>query len=115
MRNLNALDQYRVPGPGGERGDHTCGAFLIPYPLTGVLLKVLASADAGWDHVSVSLSDRTPSWAEMSFIHRTFFKENEAAWEYHVPTDQHINIHPHVLHLWRKWYFKMPLPPRAFV
>jgi hypothetical protein len=41
-------------------------AFLIPYQPFN--LRVIASDSQGWEHVSVSLPNRTPNWREMGFI-----------------------------------------------
>jgi hypothetical protein len=122
MKDLTDLNRFRVRTADilkqfGDFGDETCGAFMIPCPKTGVTLKCLASSDAGsgWDHISVSLPNRCPNWLEMSHIHRVFFKPEETAWEYHVNEADHINVHPYVLHLWRKHRFDMPMPPKVFV
>ena len=120
MRNLNELNDHRLKTPNvlfhfGSYGDETCGCFLIPYPRTGVTLAVTASSGDGWDHVSVSLQNRTPNWHEMQHIHRTFFNDHETAWEYHVKPEDHINVMPNCLHLWRKQGFEMPMPPKDFV
>ena len=68
-----------------------------------------------WDHVSVSREKRVPNWHEMSRIHRMFFKDNEIAMQLHVPSPDHINVHPNCLHLWRSHNEKIPLPPSIFV
>jgi hypothetical protein len=47
-----------------------------------------------------------PNWYE---------KPKEIAWEYHMNEDDHISIHPYVLHIWRKHNFRMPTPPKVFV
>jgi len=116
MRNLRALDAFRIPDTPTEHADSE-GAFLIPYPLAGEQLRCLASNHAGWDHLSVSLyvSKRTPTWAEMEYAKRTFFHPNEVAMQLHVAEDEHISIHPYVLHLWRPHDVKIPLPPRMMV
>ena len=114
MRNLHALDRFRVPYKG-EIGDDTAGAFVLPSPVDHGALRVVAAADAGWDHVSVSREDRIPTWAEMELIKRLFFRDNETAMQLHVASAQHINIHPHCLHLWRPHRKPIPLPPRQFV
>lgn len=120
MRNLNELDRCRITDPaqldyaGGWAGDHTCGAFVIPSLLDQKPMVVIASANDGWDHVSVSREKRVPNWHEMSHIHRLFFKD-EPAMQLHVPASDHINIHPNVLHLWRSHAQPIPLPPKAFV
>jgi hypothetical protein len=95
------------------------GAFLIPYVVgpTPITLKVVAASGGGWDHVSVSTETRCPSWYEMSFIFRKFFKDTETAMELHVPAKDHINMHPYTLHLWRPHskMRKIPMPPKGFV
>ncbi len=78
-------------------------------------LRIIASIGQGWDHVSVSLEKRMPTWDEMEFVRKKLFKPDEVVWQYHVPEDDHINIHPNCLHMWRKHGFKMPMPPKVFV
>lgn len=113
MRNLRDLDQYREHEAElafyGCHGDNTCGMFTI----NG--LHIIAAAGDGWDHVSVSLTRRTPSWGEMARVNRLFFEDNELTWQYHMPVADHINCHPHTLHIWRKHDFTMPTPPKEFV
>ena len=120
MRDLSILDDFRVKTPDileqfGSYGDDTCGAFMVPYPKTGVRLKVLASANGGWDHISVSLTNRCPNWNEMSHVKHLFFKPHETAFQFHVAIEKHINVHPYVLHLWRNWNQEIVLPPPEFV
>lgn len=104
MRNLNLLDIYRDASPSvrdrfGTIGDESSGAFMIPFE--GRDLRVVASSGDGWDHVSVSLSNRTPNWREMEHIKRLFFRDDETAMQLHVPPSDHISVHPYCLHLWR--------------
>lgn len=103
-----------------ERTDLRClkayedgGAFELPHK--GRTLRIIASFGDGWDHVSVSLEDRCPTWEEMEFVKRTFFRNTETAMQLHVPPTDHINIHPCVLHLWRPQRVKIPKPPKEFV
>lgn len=78
-------------------------------------LRVIACAGAGWDHVSVSVvvGGRCPTWDEMSYIHRLFFKPEETAMQLHVPESDHISYHPYTLHLWRPHskLKQIPRPP----
>lgn len=120
MRNLYDLDSQRVrKGPlierAGSSGDDTCGAFLLHSPVDGGVLRVIAAAADGWDHVSVSRKDRTPTWAEMEHVKRRFFKDDEIAMQLHVPVKDHINIHSHCLHLWRSHTDNPPMPPALMV
>lgn len=91
---------------------------VIPYKPTerpAVMLRVIASIGGGWDHVSVSLADRTPTWEELEFVKRLLFKPDEVAVQFHVPPDDHISNHPYTLHLWRPHRQRIRLPPKVFV
>lgn len=119
MINLRELDKWRYTGADwvalmGSVGDDTVGAFHIKTP-GGTKLKILASAGDGWDHVSVSTSKRCPTWDEMEFVKRKFFKPHECAMQLHVPTADHINNHPYCLHLWRPHHLDIPRPPSIMV
>jgi len=116
MRNLRLLDQYRKTDPATVRyfggiGDETCGAFTVPSPIDGGAMMVIASSDAGWEHVSVSRKNRCPNWPEMSHVRRLLFRDDETVVEYHVPRSDHINVHPNCLHLWRPTKAELPRPP----
>ena len=114
MRNLHALDKHRVLSPFHHSwGDETCGAFL--FNRKNQELRVLASQDDDWDHVSVSLKNRCPNWEEMDYIKRLFFEDNELCVQFHVPVDRHISLHPFCLHLWRNKKIDYPLPPAIYV
>jgi hypothetical protein len=120
MRNLHEIDKYRFFGDEvirffGSVGDHSCGMFLVPSLLDGQLLKVIAGSSDGWDHVSVSRMTRCPTWSEMDYIKRMFFKEDEVAMQLHVTPKNHIDCHPFCLHLWRPLAAPIPLPPQWMV
>lgn len=117
------FDVYRLPHMErviwGMPGDPGNGVFGIPRRdlgyRDGSIIKVIASSSDGWDHLSVSLELRAPWWDEMDWVKRLFFKPDEWAWQYHASEARHINIHPHVLHIWRKQGFDLPTPPPEFV
>lgn len=88
---------------------------VMEIPCGLVWLRVIASVGGGWDHVSVSLASRTPTWAELEFVKRKLFKPDEVAVQFHVPEDDHINVHPNTLHLWRPHGKQIKLPPKVFV
>lgn len=96
--------------------DETGGYLFLTSP-HGRVLKVIASWGGGWDHVSVSVdySTQPPTWAEMEFVKRTFFRKDECAMQLHVPEEEHINVHPGVLHIWRPQKGQIPMPPRIMV
>lgn len=77
--------------------------------------RVVASFGLGWDHVSVSRSDRCPTWDEMCQIKRRFFRDDETVMQLHVPPHENINMHPYCLHLWRPQDVPIPRPPAVMV
>jgi hypothetical protein len=107
------------------------GAFMVPGPPAPAVpgrfskravLRVVASAgrdqqdpEMRWDHVSVSLKTRCPTWEEMAFIKRLFFKPDEVCFELHPAQAQNISNHPYCLHLWRPIDQAIPLPPAIMV
>lgn len=78
-------------------------------------LRIIASVGGGWDHVSVSLPDRCPTWDEMCKVKRLFFKEDECVVQFHPAESDYININQHVLHLWRLQTATIPMPPKEMV
>lgn len=120
MRNLNEVNRFRVTDRRvldhwGWAGDHTCGMFEIPSCKDKKTLAVIASSGEGWDHVSVSLKNRTPNYQEMQQVALLFFKPDETWMQLHVPVNDHINRHPHCLHWWRPTNAEIPRPPGEFV
>jgi len=127
MRNLRLLDKYRISGKElwGHDGNEFCGAFLLPSPIDGGELVVIASSIEQsrreetplWDHLSVSRKNRCPNYLEMEHVVRLFGSEDETWMQLHVPAPDHINIHPNVLHWWRPApeVGEIPRPPAIFV
>ena len=120
VRNLHLLDSYRDSSREtiayyGSAGDETCGVFVINSCTDRARIVVIASADGGWDHVSVSRSRRCPNWPEMEQVKRMFFGPDETVMQLHVPEKDHINAHPYCLHLWRPQQLEIPRPPGIFV
>ena len=109
MRNLRDLDKYRAVPVSETAFPAAEGMFQVG------ALRVVAASAKGWDHVSVSLPDRCPTWAEMDHIKRLFFRDDEWAMQLHAPPAKHISIHPHVLHIWRPHAVEIPLPPVEMV
>lgn len=63
----------------------------------------------------MSLKNRCPNWFEMDYVKDLFWAEEETVMQLHVPKSEHINCHPHCLHLWRPLGVKIPLPPGEMV
>ena len=126
MKNLRELDRYRDMRPSTvaylkeagveEKHWHRHGVFFLPIETHECgTLKVLASSGEGWDHVSVSLPDRCPTWNEMEIVAQAFFKPYEVAMQLHVPATDHVNHHPFCLHWWRPQGRPIPRPRKALV
>ena len=80
-----------------------------------VRLTIIASNSEGWDHVSVSLANRCPTWEEMCFVKDLFFWPGEWVLQYHPAKGDYVNCHPFVLHLWRPQDQAIPRPPVELV
>ncbi|MCP5018412.1 MAG: hypothetical protein GY938_24510 [Ketobacter sp.] len=114
MKHFRELAPYAANHPVLGRPDPNTGGF-FRVPKGDHSFKVIASWADGWDHVSVSLPYRCPTWEEMETIKRIFFKDDEIAVQYHVPISEHVNIHNYCLHLWRPHVGEIILPPKEFV
>lgn len=80
-----------------------------------ILYRIIASWGGGWDHVSVSLHDRCPTWDEMCWIKGVFWHEHESVIQYHPAKSEYVNCHPHCLHLWKPQNCVLRIPPHEFV
>ena len=98
-------------------GSH--GAFDLPGILKQRRLVAIASEAAGWEHVSVSAKIKkrsaTPLWDEMCYVKNLFWEPEDVVWQLHPAESDWISDHDHVLHLWRKPGFELPMPPRILV
>lgn len=78
-------------------------------------VTIVFSWGGGWDHVSASYKNRTPTWEEMCMVKDIFFDEEECTIQYHPPKSHYINNHPHCLHLWKPQNEGILMPPKAMV
>lgn len=79
------------------------------------MVFVIASDGMGWEHVSVSRSDRHPTWDEMCQVKAIFWGEDDCVVQYHPPRSEYVNNHSRCLHLWRQVYVEFALPPSYMV
>lgn len=118
-RPWKEVEPWRIQPPGYETvkgDDHGC--FYVPVGV--VKLACLVSAGdktCPWEHVSVSIpgNRRCPSWEEMDFVKRLFWRDDETVMQLHVPRDEHKNFHPYCLHLWKPLKETIPRPPAIAV
>jgi len=84
---------------------------LFEIPTKKGLLRIIICDSDGWDHVSVSLQNRIPTWQEMCFVKYLFFDPEECVIQYHPPESKYINDTATVLHMWRPHNTEIPMPP----
>lgn len=114
---------FRVPNEHRIRCGHygssnsygNNGAFRVPARPGKPPFFVIASDQMGWDHVSVSLPDRCPTWQEMCRIKDLFWADGDAVMQLHPPRADWVNNHRFCLHLWRPQGTSIPLPPSIMV
>lgn len=111
------IEEYRFCPPGWESPSGVnYGVFRVWYH--GVTLHVISSGTdelTGWEHVSVSVQGRTPTWAEMQHVKELFWRDDECVLQFHPPADRYVNNHPHCLHMWRQVDKVVELPPVELV
>lgn len=106
-------------GPyGTDESDGNNGCFMIYSD--GVKIRIIASTAEfpeaqGWEHVSVSLADRCPTWEEMCFVKSLFWEDEECVVQFHPPKSDYVNCHPHCLHLWKDTRNIVLTPPSILV
>ena len=115
MKRDPYTESCRFMHPTLGSGDGNNGCFVIPYQPSAKKLTVICSDGGGWDHVSVSLPSRCPTWDEMNFIKNLFFDSEEAVMQLHPPKSMYKNLHKYCLHLWRPQHERIPLPNSLMV
>lgn len=101
---------FRVPekhrvAKGSLRSDASFGnngAFIVQSVKLKRALFCIASDGDGWEHVSVSIPDRCPTWEEMSYIKSLFWDCDDMVVQFHPVKAEYVNNHQFCLHLWRK-------------
>lgn len=109
MKLSQQAEDCRHDGPIGMN----CGYFV--FRRGNATLRVIASDGEGWDHVSVSLATRCPTWDEMCFVKRQFFGPEETVIQFHPAVEAYVNCHPFCLHLWRPQEVEIQLPPTVLI
>lgn len=109
------IEKYRITNGlyTSTRSNGNNGAFDIPTKKG--TLWIIISDQLLWDHVSVSLKSRIPTWKEMCFVKNLFWEPEETVIQYHPAESKYINQCPFVLHLWKPQGIQIPMPPIEFV
>jgi len=114
------ITQYEYRHPAiGRKGKGNNGHFRIPY--RNIILNLVVSDGEGWDHASVSVSDkpnknprRLPNWDEMEYVKDLVWDSEETVVQFHPKKSEYRSIGP-VLHLWKKQGHEYELPTGDFV
>ena len=109
-------NEYRVTeGYYASKPEHGCNG-MFRFKLDDAPFQVVASDGRGWEHVSVTTTNkRTPTWEEMVAIKEIFWDENDCVLQIHPPKKDYVNAHPYCLHLWRKSGKNLATPPRELI
>lgn len=98
---------------GSDESYGNNGAFFIPSK--GLTFKIIVSDGMDWEHVSVSLPNRCPTWQEMCTIKDIFWENEETVMQLHPPKSEYVNHHKYTLHLWRPIKQEIPRPKTIMV
>lgn len=111
-------EKYRKSFKGFESNlEDTFGWFIADGPCARtVAMLACDGSETAWDHVSVSLKDKTktPNWQEMCFVKDLFWNNDECVVQFHPPKSDYVNQHQGCLHLW-KYSNGFPTPPKICV
>ncbi len=109
-RPNRALEKFRIrEGDFASNNGDWHGAFEVDS------IRIIAGAGDGWEHVSVSHIDKTPSWATMCQVKAWFWGPEEEVFQFHPPESTYVNFHPFCLHLWKPIGVEIPLPDPMMV
>ncbi len=78
-------------------------------------LRVIATVaiekdDRRWLHVSCSRRARIPSYEDLAAVKELFVGRDRLALQVFPPAAEHVNYHPHTLHLWSPLTGERPTP-----
>lgn len=99
---LKALTRYRPerPQPFGP-----CGVSVRLRASSGVcngsVIVTQAEHDGTeWLHASIAWMNHTPTYADLAVLKTGVFGPGRFAYQVFPAASEHVNIHPHALHLW---------------
>lgn len=106
------IEKYRKRHPtlGSGTVGKNYGYFEIPV-CNGTLRAISSGIGDEWEHVSVSLPNRCPTWDEMCVVKDLFWGSDETVIQFHPKRSSYVNAHQHCLHLWKLSGHDCKLPP----
>jgi hypothetical protein len=116
MMAFHVPEQFRITrGPKATTSAYGNNGFFLLTLKKGTRLFAMAGEGDGWEHVSVSRTDRAPLWEEMCQVKDLFWDAEDCVVQYHPPKSEYINNHDFCLHLWRPIGVEMPRPDAFMV
>lgn len=97
FEEIKNTPNIQIKGQAGETG--LGGSYYDS--ISGKWLNFMFSNQMGWEHLSVSMPSRTPTWDQMCRMKDVFWNKDETCVEYHPAENLYVNMHPHCLHIWR--------------
>jgi hypothetical protein len=58
--------------------------------------------DGEYEHLSISHTERYPTWDELMHLRAVFFKDDAEVFQVMPPCDEYVNVDRHCFHLWHK-------------
>lgn len=84
-------------------------------PATNKQMFFKFTRNMGWEHLSVSLPHRCPTWEQMCFMKDQFWNDDEVCFQLHPKKEDYVNNHNYCLHIWRNIETEIITPPRIMV
>jgi hypothetical protein len=121
--NGKHLDPFRKAHPNlGPSPKGSLFGFFMMLPLAPSkhFMTVISSGEhrdgpfGDWEHVSVSLQDRCPTWDEMCKVKDLFWRPDETVLQFHPRESEYVNNHQYCLHLWKP-KTEVQLPPNMCI
>ena len=84
-------------------------------PASGKSLFFKFTRSFGWEHLSVSLARKCPTWEQMCFMKDQFWNDDEVCYQLHPKKEDYVNNCEYCLHIWKPIDQEIPTPPRIMV
>lgn len=98
LRRTFGRDRWEHPRPFGP-----AGWSMQSRPLGSSVIVSLSDVDENgveWVHASIAHADRMPDYGDLTTLYAAVCRGQGWAYQVFAPSEHHINIHAHALHLW---------------
>ena len=86
--------------PVGWRYGNAGNVFMRADGMSVILSVERCDDGKRWLHVSCARPDRLVDWGDLAAVKRLFIGDHRRALQVLPPASEHVNVHPHCLHLW---------------